>query len=154
MQPTQNENIRIYLDNCCFNRPFDGQQLIKIRLETEAKLHIQTQVLGKKLQLVWSYMLDYENAANPYPERRHAIADWRKHATLDIDPSHNLVEYAEQVQTVGIKPKDALHIACAVEGECSYFVTTDKGILNKAEKVTGICILSPVRCIDYLEREL
>ncbi|MFN0197095.1 MAG: PIN domain protein, partial [Planctomycetaceae bacterium] len=33
--------MRIYLDNCCFNRPFDDQRQIRVRLETEAKLCIQ-----------------------------------------------------------------------------------------------------------------
>ncbi len=32
---------RIYLDNCSLNRPFDNQEQMKIRLETEAKLYIQ-----------------------------------------------------------------------------------------------------------------
>lgn len=31
----------IYLDNCCFNRPFDDQEQLRVRLETEAKLRIQ-----------------------------------------------------------------------------------------------------------------
>ena len=33
--------IKIYLDNCAYNRPFDDQTQIKIALETEAKRHIQ-----------------------------------------------------------------------------------------------------------------
>jgi hypothetical protein len=34
-------NMKIYLDNCCFNRPFDDQNDIVVRLEMEAKLFIQ-----------------------------------------------------------------------------------------------------------------
>ncbi len=30
--------MRIYLDNYCFNRPFDDQSQIRINLEAEAKL--------------------------------------------------------------------------------------------------------------------
>jgi hypothetical protein len=30
--------MKIYLDNCCFNRPFDDQSHLRIRLEAEAKL--------------------------------------------------------------------------------------------------------------------
>ena len=44
-----NLKMRIYLDNCCFNRPFDNQTDIKIRLETEAKLYIQQLIIEKKL---------------------------------------------------------------------------------------------------------
>ena len=27
--------MRVYLDNCCYNRPFDDQTQLKVRLETE-----------------------------------------------------------------------------------------------------------------------
>ena len=33
--------MRVYLDNCCYNRPFDDQSQLKVRLETEAKLFVQ-----------------------------------------------------------------------------------------------------------------
>lgn len=36
--------MRIYLDNCCFNRPYDDQSQFKIRIESEAKLAIQEKV--------------------------------------------------------------------------------------------------------------
>lgn len=32
------KKIRVYLDNCCFNRPYDDQSQIKINLEAQAKL--------------------------------------------------------------------------------------------------------------------
>ena len=38
--------MRIYLDNCSFNRPFDDQSQLKIKLEAEAKLYIQSEVLN------------------------------------------------------------------------------------------------------------
>lgn len=53
--------MRIYLDNCCFNRPFDDQSQIRIRLESEAKLKIQDDILEGKVELIWSYILDAEN---------------------------------------------------------------------------------------------
>ena len=65
--------MRVYLDNCCFNRPFDDQSSLTIRLETEAKLHVQDLIQIGQLSLGWSYVLNYENAANPYNERRQEI---------------------------------------------------------------------------------
>ena len=37
-------NIKIYLDNCCYNRPFDDQTYLKISLEAQAKLQIQSDI--------------------------------------------------------------------------------------------------------------
>jgi len=41
--------MRIYLDNCSFNRPFDDQSSMRIKLETEAKLFVQEKILIGKL---------------------------------------------------------------------------------------------------------
>jgi hypothetical protein len=52
--------MRIYLDNCCFNRPYDDQSSITISLETQAKLYIQNLIHQGKIEMVTSYMLMYE----------------------------------------------------------------------------------------------
>ncbi len=79
------ENMkRIYLDNCCFNRPFDDQSQIRIKLEAEAKLYIQEKIRQNALELVWSYILDLENQANPFEERKNAIQEWKELAIEDI----------------------------------------------------------------------
>ncbi|HQJ05355.1 MAG TPA: hypothetical protein PLI57_03120, partial [Spirochaetota bacterium] len=56
--------MKIYLDNCCFNRPYDDQKQHKIFLETEAKLFIQQRIKNGEFDLIWSFILDYENSAN------------------------------------------------------------------------------------------
>jgi hypothetical protein len=60
----------IYLDLCCFNRPFDDQGQLIVRLQTEAKLHVQAMIQNGVLKLAWSAIIDLENAANPDRERR------------------------------------------------------------------------------------
>ena len=61
----------IYMDLCCFNRPFDDQSFLAIQVETEAKLNIQEQIRQGKLDLCWSFVIDYENAANPFADVRN-----------------------------------------------------------------------------------
>ena len=68
--------VRIYLDMCCYNRPYDDQSQLKISMETQAKLHIQTLIKEGKLQLITSYMLRYECGNNPFEMRRNAISDF------------------------------------------------------------------------------
>ncbi len=88
--------MRIYLDNCCYNRPFDDQKQLRIRLETEAKLNIQERILQKAIELAWSYILDFENTANPFEQRRLAIHVWKNHASVDTDETKEIVEKAEK----------------------------------------------------------
>lgn len=42
--------ISVYLDNCCYNRPYDDQKQLKVHLEAEAKMHIQNMITDKKIK--------------------------------------------------------------------------------------------------------
>ena len=141
----------IYLDNCCFNRPFDDQKQIRIHIETEAKLFIQGEILAGRFRLAWSYILDYENAANPYPERKETIANWKKRAAVDTDETKILLDVARQLNASGIKAKDSLHIASSVVVQCDYFITTDLFLIKKLANFEGIKVVSPVDFISCLK---
>lgn len=143
------EKMKIYLDNCCFNRPFDNQVQMKIRLETKAKLCIQASVRDGKYSLCWSFMLDYENSKNPYEEQRKMIAPWAKIATDFCPPSEAILSHGNEIMKLGIKNGDALHIACAMARQCAYFITTDKGLTNK--NIEGLNIISPIDFIKEAE---
>lgn len=136
--------MKIYLDNCCLNRPYDNQRNIKIRLETEAKLYIQQLIKESKLQLVWSYILDYENLQNPFEERRLRISSWKKFAINDIEEDVRIINKAIELNKLGLRRMDALHVSCAIQGQCSYFITTDKGILKKSQVIEEVKIIDPI----------
>ena len=142
--------MRVYLDNCVFNRPFDDQSQLLISLQTQAKLAIQELIRARSLELTWSYMLDYENAANPFDTRRRFVDAWKAMASGDIDGSVEIIVMAEELARKGIAVKDALHLACAREGKCDLFITTDSRIL-KLGRVESLRILDPVAFFSYLE---
>lgn len=145
--------MRIYLDNCVFNRPFDKQDQIRIRLEAEAKLHIQNLIQQKRLELVWSYILELENQYNPYVQRRNAIKIWKTIAVIDVLESEEILKFAMEVQKFSINSKDALHIACAIEAESDFFITTDHGIIKKLHNFSQIRIISPLEFIELQATE-
>jgi predicted nucleic acid-binding protein len=125
------ETLRIYLDNCTFNRPFDDQNQLKIKLETEAKLFIQQGIIIGAYELVWSYILEYENKQNKFDDKRNAVYDWKKIAKLHCLENNDIIKYAEDViKQTNIRTKDALHIACAVYTKSDYLITTDKQMFN------------------------
>ena len=144
--------MRVYLDNCMFNRPFDNQAQIRIRLESEAKLYIQNKIKSKVIELVWSYILEIENLQNPHDERRVAIQKWKALSTIKIIENSEVLTHANQLLKFGIKPKDALHVASAVEGKADYFLTTDDQLLSGIKKSNMIEILNPVDYIKVLEK--
>jgi len=145
-------NYKIYLDNCTFNRPFDKRNQLSIVLEADAKLYIQQSISEKKIDLVWSYILDFENDANPFKERRFAVKQWQKLAITDIDENEQILKNAINLTKLGLKSKDALHVACAMFAECDFFITTDSNILKKLKKYSKIRAISPIEFI-YLFKE-
>jgi len=141
--------FRIYLDNCSFNRPYDDQSFLTTYLESEAKLFIQNEILLGRFELVWSYILDFENSMNPYSDRKAAIAGWRIISVIDVAPSLEIFECASHIMMKDVKKKDALHLACAITAECQYFLTTDKKLLNKS--FDEITIMNPLDFIRKME---
>jgi len=146
--------LKIYLDNCCFNRPFDDQSQIRIRLETEAKLYIQEKIVKGEIQLVWSYVLDYENVFNPFEERRGVITRWRALAVRDVSESQEILSQARAIQILGLKSKDALHLACALSETCDFFLSTDDMIIKKMAGFEKIKALNPIIFLEVLEVSL
>ena len=106
---------RIYLDNCCFNRPFDDQAFLRIRLETEAKLFVQSLIREEWIDLAWSYVLDYENGANPCDERRLEIQRWKSLSVCCIDENADILEKMRGGIARGLDPLDALHVVVHVK---------------------------------------
>ncbi|HVX87201.1 MAG TPA: hypothetical protein VH253_20620 [Phycisphaerae bacterium] len=83
-------------------------------------------------------MVDLENSANPFAERRNAIAAWRSMATIDLSPATQILSAATPFTVLGLHSKDALHIAAAIAAGCGYFITTDDRVLKKAQQIATI----------------
>ena len=113
-------------------------------LESEAKLKIQESVRSGEIELVWSYILDFEKTKNPFRERREQIKNWHTYAVEDVDESEEIVQRAEAMVADGIGVLDALHLACAVEAKADYFLTTDDGIMEKHANIRGVKVTDPV----------
>ena len=143
--------MRIYLDHCTFNRPFDDQKSIKIQLETSAKLYIQDQIKKEIYDLVWSYISDLENYNNPNIENKISIQIWENIAKIKCRSSENILEMGKKIIDYGVRPNDALHIACALESKCEYFITTDIGLMNK--NIENIQIINPIDFVCKMEEE-
>jgi predicted nucleic acid-binding protein len=144
--------MKVYLDNCCYNRPFDDQNQMRIYLETQAKLYIQKLIYDGNLLLAISYVSHYENGNSPHLKNKITINKFFENATtiVDIDKADIIESKAGEIMKCGVKAKDALHILCAIEAKCDYFITTDYEILKKY-KTGDIKVCSPVEFINIWE---
>ena len=143
--------MRVYLDNCCFNRPFDDQSQARVRLEAEAKLEIQQRIEDGRIELAWSYVLEHENHANPFEVRRNLVARWKSEAAVDIGETDAIIQRAHEIAGRGMRATDALHVACAIAAGCDFFLTTDDVIVKRMPKFAGITVMNPTQYIVEVE---
>ena len=144
-------NMRVYLDNCCYNRPYDDQSQLRISLETQAKLHIQNLIKKGELELVSSYMLFFENSRNRSVTKSKAIKQFIVNNTsVYIDETHSkdVEKLAETIQATGVKSADAIHTACAILAKFNYLLTTDDRLLKY--KNDCISIVDPTEFIQLI----
>jgi predicted nucleic acid-binding protein len=142
---------RIYLDMCCFNRPFDNQTQLLVRLQTEAKLFVQDTIRAGDHTLVWSAVLDLENAVNPESVRRDAIQAWKPLASVHVDMTPEVEALAEELAANGVKPMDALHVASAINADAEWFLTTDHGLLRKTKHEDRVKVVDPVDFVRFVQ---
>lgn len=144
--------MRIYLDNCCYNRPYDDQSMLRVELETRCKLRIQELVKQHEYIFAASYMLRYECSENPFEMRREAIENFiAENAGVYVGNEHKeeIEKKAFEIMEQGIKFKDACHVASAVYADCEYFISTDKRLLKY--RTSEIKMVTPIEFI--MERE-
>jgi predicted nucleic acid-binding protein len=129
--------VRIYLDACCLNRPFDNQLQARIRLESEAVLVILQRANQGEWTLLTSAALEFELNQIPDPQRRartlQMISTIEERAIIRTSEIHR----AKLLQEIcGIRALDALHIACAESLQADIFLTTDDRLLRAVQRGT------------------
>lgn len=146
-----NKKLRVYLDNCCYNRPFDDQGQLSIQLETQAKLWIQALIKDGKVDLVVSFFSLFENNANTDTDKAEHIAEFFLNAAVYVDETRLLEirKLRDEIMATGIKHKDAIHLSAAILADADYLVTTDKRVLKyRSERIKT---MNPIDFINVWE---
>ena len=143
--------MRVYLDNCCYNRPFDEQAQLKVRLETEAKLRVQAMMRNGEVEYVWSDILSQEVFDNPFPHRREKILEWRHGAVCTVEMTTDVIADADELAGKGLKGADALHVASAAAVDCDCIITTDIRLLRCIRQFKVTRILNPMEFLLEVE---
>ena len=143
--------LKIYLDNCCYNRPFDPPANPTIVFESSAKILIQTLIVNQEVELVNSFVVYEEISAITNEEKRDLITNFLDNASIYIakDKLDEVLALATEIMKTGVKYMDASHTACAIIAGCDYLITTDKRLLKyKSDKIN---VINPIDFIRIWE---
>jgi predicted nucleic acid-binding protein len=142
--------IRIYLDTSVYNRPFDDQTQPRIWLETLAFSVILQMIENNIATLITSSVVDYENSRNPHQLRRAWVNKVTVFAADRQLVNEEIRQRAEALEQGGIKPIDALHVACAEMAKGDYFVTCDDRLINRYRRLqqdTDLMVCNPTELV-------
>jgi len=139
--------MKVYLDVCCINRPFDDQSQDRIRLEAESVRILLHQV--KIGQLIWvgSSVVFFELMQNKDQERKEKMLSLIAPMSEMIMIDQEDIQRAEDLEKMGFGAMDALHLAAAERLTADIFFTVDDRLLRNGrryKKKLKVKVLSPI----------
>jgi predicted nucleic acid-binding protein len=145
--------MRIYLDCCSLQRPFDDKSQPRIAVEAEAVLVILALCESHQLNLISSEALVFEIDHIPDQTRKDDALAILKIAKETVELTPELEALARRLRASGLKPLDALHLASASTSKVDYFCTCDDMFLKKAKSFKGLNtkVVSPTELVMELD---
>jgi predicted nucleic acid-binding protein len=126
--------IKIYMDNCCLNRPFDDLSDDAVRLEAEAVVTIIDNCESGIWDMCGSDVLHDEIDRISNSVRKQQVQMLYDSSNSFIEFSHKIIMRGKELERFGIKSYDALHIASAEEGGVDVLLTTDRKLIKAAAR--------------------
>lgn len=141
--------MKVYLDSCCLNRPFDDQTRLRIHLESEAIRIILSLCEQKEWQLISSKVIEFEIENAPENSKKKRLELIISLAETTIKLGDEVTARAKFFESSGLQAFDALHLACA-ESHADVLLTVDDKFLKKVASIKGLKVLvsNPLRWIE------
>ena len=143
--------MKVYLDACCLNRPFDDQSQPRVRLEAEAVSLILEKFNQDEWEWVGSEVLHYEVNQHPDSETRERILSFLSLTRRVVEVNEKTLKRAEELEETGFDSYDAIHLASAEFGKADVFLTTDDQILkvsNRNKSLFSFPVENPVKWLE------
>ena len=146
--------MKLYLDLCVYNRPFDYQGQERIALETSAFIYVLEMIERGAYNVIASEALLYENSKNPDEQKKVRVATYLKLAQELIGIDNSDIERAKFLKGLGFSDIDALHISLAERSEVDYFITCDDEITKLYKKHENFIKVYVVSLIEFIGLEV
>jgi predicted nucleic acid-binding protein len=140
-----NGKLKIYLDACCWCRPFDDQAQSRVRLEAEAVLSILAHGRASNLILAASEATEFELSGITDDDKLKKIYSLYSATSERLLYTEKTISRALLFQQQGIKLMDSLHLALAEEYRQDILLTTDDAFIATVKRSeAGVPAANPV----------
>lgn len=142
---------KIYCDTNIYSRPFDKIISPRVYLEAEACLEIVNLARADKIILLSSDILCLEVSRSGL-EKKLQIEPLLNFCHKNIQETEKTKTLAKQLENnLGLKPRDAVHLASAILGKTDFFFTCDDEIIRKSALLSKRKLLPKIiNPIDFL----
>lgn len=139
--------MKIYLDNCCYNRPFDDQTQDRIYLESEIILMILRRGENGWYRIIGSDILDLEIENMKNDVKKQRVKKLYEMADIHIQYTSEIRQSAKNIMSISnIKNFDSLHIASAEYAGADIMLTTDDKLEKMAAKLElHVKVMNPMK---------
>ena len=127
------QRLKIYLDTCCYSRPYDDKRQSQIFREVSAIEAILGYLQIRQWHWITSEVIVFEVNRNPNLTQREDIRKLLRNAHQYVLVGAPEELRSEQLESFGFKPLDALHIACAENANADVLLTTDRRMLRRSK---------------------
>ena len=141
--------LKLYLDNCCYSRPFDDLRQEKNNLEAQAIKVIIDKYCKDEFEIYTSDALVLEmNNIKDQIKRAKVLEVYNKLNLTNIKLSEKIKQRAIELRQYNIKDMDSLHLAFAESKDVDYFITTDRLLINASKRANlKIKVINPIEFI-------
>lgn len=143
--------MKLYLDNSFLNRFFDDPFIGANKLEREILLRVLSRAHAGTIQLVNSSVIAFENARNPFPERKQFVQQVMQSAPIFQGYTEAAAQRAEElVDACKLSLYDARHIAVAETAQVDFFLTCDYDLVKKYQGTLNV--MTPAAFAHYYDQ--
>ena len=138
--------MRIYLDNCCFNRPFDDQSYDRIHLESEAILTILDLSRQGIHEIIGSDVLEVEMQKGSNPAKVEKVKALYSLVTNKVSYTPDIAVRSKEIRKdTMIQAFDSMHIASAEKGGVEVVLTTDDKLIKWCKMIDiQVKVMNPI----------
>ena len=129
--------MRIYLDNCCYNRLFDEKSQDRVKAESNAIKNIL--IINKELNniVIGSDILISEiDRIKDTGKKLSVVSLYAQVVTEVVNVNAEIFECAKELmKQANIKQMDALHLSCALFSDADVFLTVDDKLIKACKNL-------------------
>jgi hypothetical protein len=146
--------MKIYLDTCCLNRPFDDQRQERIRIETEAVIIILERLSRKEWTWIGSQALKIEIECLADADRKSKLYKIIRFIGHSVEIGQKEVARARELEKLGFIGFDAVHLACAESGGADIFLSTDDRLIKRAMRFSKRLAVKTMNPLDWIRETI